>query len=353
MQSVPFNDFYEIRTMSTIQHALIACALFLTAGTALAGGHTPGSLLLFPEFDNRTANVTLVTVTNTNGSVANGTVEVEFVYIGKYDHTGAELPCLEFNRTHVLTPNDTLTVVTSAHNPQQQQGYLYVFAKDRVTHQPIVYNHLIGNVVTMQGIESVDFSMNPVSFVGIGNGVITDVDGDGNRDLDGTEYEGVPEEVYIPRFIGWNERLYRSELILVALSGGTAFTTIAGMWIYNDNEEAFSAQHSFRCWTRKSLRSLNGVFSQSFLASTNHAANEVLGYPSVETGWIRVYGQTAFSTAEQINDPALYAVLIEIVSGHGAADLPFESVELQANGALLPNSPFGDGDPVPVVGDNK
>lgn len=339
--------------MNAIQHALAACVLFFTAGAAFAGGHTPGSLLLFPEFDNSTSNLTLVTVTNTNGSVSNGTVEVEFVYVGKYDHSGAELPCLEFNRTHVLTPNDTLTLVTSLHNPQQEQGYLYVFAKDRMTHQPIVYNHLVGNVVTMEGIEAIDFSMNPLSFAGIGNGVLTDLDSDGNRDLDGVEYEGVPEEVYVPRFIGYNDRMYRSELILIGLSGGADFQTIAGMWIYNDNEEAFSAQYSFRCWTRKPLRNISGVFSQNFLKTTNHAANEILGYPSVESGWIRIFGQMAYSTAEQIANPAVYAVLVEIVNDVGAADLPFESIEQQANGALLPAGPFGDGDPTPVAGDNR
>ena len=41
----------------------------------------PASLLLFPEFDNRNAIATVVTVTNTNSSVA---TRVHFVYRGKY-----------------------------------------------------------------------------------------------------------------------------------------------------------------------------------------------------------------------------------------------------------------------------
>ncbi len=331
--------------------ALAAVAL---AGASFANGHNPGSLLLFPEFDNRFGNDTLITVTNTNGDTVNGFIEVEFIYIGKFDAGGQALNCLEFNRTHVLTPNDTLTLVTRAHNPQQEQGYLYVFAKDRVTHQPKVFNHLIGNSITMRGIDMIDFSVNPVTFKGIGNGVITDVDGDGNRDLNGIEYEAVPEEILIPRFIGYDRvQGFRSELILLALSGGTAFQTITNFWIYNDNEEAFSAQYSFHCWTRKPLQQINGVFSQAFLSTTNDAPNEVIGYPNIETGWMRVYGQTAFSSAEQISDPAVYAVLIEIVAGHGAADLPFESVDQQTNASLLPVSPFGDGNPTPVTGDNN
>ena len=65
-----------------------------------AGYRIPGSLLLFPIFDNRDGNITLVTVTNTNcdthppggGAAANGTVDVEFVYIGRFSSTGQVLP---------------------------------------------------------------------------------------------------------------------------------------------------------------------------------------------------------------------------------------------------------------------
>jgi hypothetical protein len=322
------------------------------ASAALAGGRNPGSLLLFPEFDNRQANLTLLTVTNTNNDVVSGEVRVEFIYIGKYGQNGTTLDCLEFNRSHLMTANDTLSVVTSAHNPQQEQGYVYVFAKDKLTGAAKVYNHLIGNELTIQGIESVDYSLNPVSFRGIGDGSITDLDGDNNRDLDGVEYEAVPEEILVPRFLGQGGS-YNSELVLLGLSGGAAFTTIVNFWIYNDNEEAFSAQYTFRCWDRVALANINGAFTESFLDSTNNAAGEIVGAPGRESGWFRVYGQTAFSTAEQIEDPAVYAVLVEKIAGHGSADLPFESVELQDNGSLLPRGIFGDGDPVPMNGDNK
>jgi hypothetical protein len=126
-------------------------------------------------------------------------------------------------------------------------------------------------------------------------------------------------------------------------------------WIYNDNEEAFSAQYLFRCWDRVSLGSINGAFNQSFLTTTNHNPLEILGAPSRESGWFRVYGSTAFSTAEQIQDPAIYAVLVEIIGSHGASDLPFESPSLNdpRNGALFPTGPFGDGDPTPVNNDNQ
>ncbi len=322
------------------------------ASSAMAGGRNPGSLLLFPEFDNRVANLTLLTVTNTNADTVNGTIKVEFVYIGKYAANNVVLDCLEFNRTHTLTPNDTLTVITSAHNPGQEQGYVYVFAKDKDTGIAKVFNHLIGNEMTIMGIEALDYSVNPVSYKAIGNGTNADLDGDTNRDLDGNEYETSADEVYIPRFLGQGGQ-YNSELILLGLSGGSSFTTIVNFWIYNDNEEAFSAQYAFKCWDRVRLSTINGAFNETFLDTTNNAAVEIVGAPARESGWFRVYGGSAFSTAEQITDPAVYAVLVEKIATHGASDLPFESVARQDNGALLARGIFGDGDPIAVNGDNK
>jgi hypothetical protein len=346
--------------MSINKFVLTGLTVLGMATAAVADGRNPGSLLLYPEFDNRQANLTLLTVTNTNsdftpvGQLFAGTVRVEFIYIGKYAAGGQPLSCLEFNREHVLTPNDTLTLVTSAHNPQQEQGFVYVFAKNPTTGQAIVFNHLIGNLVTMDGLFQLDYSMNPLAFrgIGAGAGTPTDVDGDGRRDLDGIEYEPVANEILIPRFLGQGGN-FRSELILLGLTGGRVFDTIVNFWIYNDNEEAFSAQYLFRCWDRVRLDSINGAFNESFLDTTNQAPNEIVGASSHEAGWFKVYGASAFSSAEQINDPAIYAVLVEIIGPHGAADLPFESVATQANGALFPTGPFGDGDPTPVNGDNQ
>lgn len=338
--------------MSINKFVLTGITALSLASAAMANGRNPGSLLLFPEFDNRQANLTMLTVTNTNSDTVNGTVNVEFIYIGKYGPGNTVLDCLEFNRTHTLTANDTLTVITSAHNPQQEQGYVYVFAKDKVTGAAKVFNHLIGNEMTLLGIDALDYSLNPVAFKGIGDGSITDLDGDNNRDLNGLEYEAVTDEILIPRFLGQGGA-FNSELVTIGLSGGAAFTTIVNMWIYNDNEEAFSAQYAFKCWERKPLLAINGAFAQSFLDTTNHATNEILGANSRDAGWMRVYGGTAFSSAEQIQDPAVYAVLVEKAAGHGAADLPFESPATQTNGSLLPRGIFGDGSPVPVNGDNK
>ena len=339
---------------------LTALAGLGIASEANAGGRNPGSLLLYPEFDNRDATVTVLTVTNTNDDntpsadnplVAAGTVRVEFKYIGKYGaqvvptsgpyHSNV-INCEEFNREELLTPNDTLTLLTHAHNPQHEQGYVYVFAKN-VAGEKIAFNHLIGNVLTIRGMFSFEYSVNPVVFDGIGDGTLTDLDGDGHCDLDGVEYGEVPDQIMIPRFLGQGPQ-FNSELIFIGLSGGAAFSTTVDFLIYNDNEEVFSSEFTFDCWDRVNLLSISGIFAQDFLAMfTNDDPQELLGTNgAIETGWMRIDGAIADSTVVSIDDPAFYAVLLEKVGNNrGASDLPFEQ-GLQANGDLLPRSIFGD-----------
>jgi hypothetical protein len=316
---------------------------------AFAGGRNPGSLLLFPEFDNRDGVVTVLTVTNTNDDFAPaegnplqfaGTVRVEFKYIGAFDNSYNPINCEEFNREAVLTPNDTLTLITNAHNPQHEQGYVYVFAKS-MAGEKIAFNWLIGNVLTVDGYSAFEYSINPVVFDGIGDGTLTDLDGDGICDLDGTEYSEVPDEILIPRFLGQGGA-YDSELIFVGLSGGAAFTTTVDFLIYNDNEEVFSSEYTFDCWSRVHLLQISGIFDNHFLQNfTNDNPAELLGAPLIETGWMRIDGALADSTVVSIDDPAFYAVLVERIGNRGAADLPFEA-GLQDNGDLLPRSIMGD-----------
>ncbi|MFN0006399.1 MAG: hypothetical protein ACKVXR_00715, partial [Planctomycetota bacterium] len=263
----------------------------------------PGSLLIFPEFDNRTANVTLFTVTNTNRDFTHdsntnlpaGTVRVHFIYVGRYDASNNPIPCLEVDREIILTPADTFTFLTRSHNPQQQQGFMYAYATHPTTHEPIVFNYLIGNAVFLNGGAALDYSMNPISLRGLCEEELdgddkkiplqsecteTDVDSDGNLDLDGREYEELPEEILIPRFLASTsigQGALRSELILLGLSGGSQFDTVADFLIYNDNEEVFSAQRQFRCWERTPLDVISNVFTQGVLVATDQAVSEPLG----------------------------------------------------------------------------
>jgi hypothetical protein len=288
------------------------------ASMAMADGRNAGSLLLYPEFDNRAGIVTVLTITNTAVNV--GDVDVEFVYIGRYGSSGQYINCEEFNRTETLTDNDTLTLITNAHNPQHEQGFVYAFARDGVD-SPIVHNWLIGQVMTVDGLDAFEYSVNAVSY----EGLALDVNGNTLRDLDGVEYEQSPDEILVPRFLGQGGP-YQSELILIGLAGGAQFHTTVDFLIYNDNEEVFSSEYTFRCWERVELLEISGIFANTFLKDfTNDDPQELLGAPTIETGWFRVWGALASSTTTSIQDPAIYGVLVERIGNRGAADLPFEA----------------------------
>jgi hypothetical protein len=58
---------------------------------------------------------------------------------------------------------------------------------------------------------------------------------------------------------------------------------------------------------------------------------------------MKLNGHTAFSTHAQFNDPAIYAVLIEKVGLIAAADLPFETPQLNVTpGALFSHTLLGN-----------
>jgi len=311
---------------------LTALAGLGMASQAMADGRTPGSLLLYPEFDNRAGIVTVLTITNTATNV--GDVDVEFVYIGAFDQHGT-VDCEEFNRTVTMTDNDTLTLVTNVHNPQHEQGFVYAFARDGVNHA-IAHDYLIGNLMTVDGIDAFEYSVNPVAY--LAGADVENMD-NGVRDLDGDEYAESPQELLIPRFLGQGN-IYNSALILVGMTG-SKFDVTVDFLIYNDNEEEFSSEHTFYCWDRVHLLDISGIFSNDFLNNfTNNDPNEILGAPHVETGWFRMWGSSASSTLVTIPDPAVYAVLVERIGNRGVADLPFEA-GTNANGKLLPRDLLG------------
>jgi len=137
---------------------LAGFASLALGSAALAGGlQAPGSLLIFPLFDNSRGFHTFITVTNSadhNPGGGTASLRVEYVYIRHEEQflpNGAPNPafaldCTEFNRTRILTPQDTLTVDTKIDNPNQtHQGYVYVFAKN-AANAAISFNFLMGEV---------------------------------------------------------------------------------------------------------------------------------------------------------------------------------------------------------------
>lgn len=314
----------------------------------------PGSLLLFPVFDDRAEVATLGVVTNAHvggapgpGGLLAGTVDVEFIFIRRYGLQNQDLGCTERNVTRRLTPNDTYAFLTRYLNPDPGRGFYYAFAKSPINGKPIVFNHLLGSTLTFGALDSTIDSVNAVTFRGIGaEGALTDHDLDGVRDLDGDEYDTAPGEILIPRFLGQDPPGagpgIRSRLVMIGLTGGTQFNTTVMFHAFNDNEQLLSANKTFRCWDDSYLTDINNLFRNSYLQdSTNHDLDEVFGANERESGWIRIKGTLAFSTATQINDPVVYAVLFENGANYTTASLPFEGCG-NPNGDLLPTGVHGD-----------
>jgi hypothetical protein len=310
---------------------------------SMASGNEPGSLLVYPAYDNRVESLSVVSVVNTNGDLVNGNVAVEFIYINGDN-------CLEFNRTHLLTPKDTFTAVTKFHNPNATQGYVYVFAKNPSTGAAIAWDYLIGSMFVTAGTNTLGFETLPFVFKAgavarngapLPDRTPTDFDFDGIRDLNGVKYEKAGDVYMIPLFIG-NDANVQGELVVIGLTG-IRFTNIINFLIYNDNEEVFSSQLVFDCWDRVPLTSITNAFSNSFLVTTNDNPNETQGLNN-ETGWYEMDGLNSFSTAAQIVSPAFLAMQIQRIGGSQASSLAFQRGR-QANGDLLPTGLFGDQPP--------
>lgn len=316
-------------------------SLFLAlagVGTPTAADHNiaPGSLMVFPEFDNRQGSVTFLTVTNTSST---DSVRVHLVYVDRDD-------CSEQDASELLTPRDTITTTSVAHAPTPAQGYAYAYARSSVNGMPVTFNHLVGSEMVIDGISPLIYNVSPIVFRGLTDqGTTTDLDFDGVRDLNGVEYGEVPDEIVIPRFFGQQDHLgvgppFRSELIMIGLTG-RQFTTTLAFTIFNDNEQGFSAQHTFFCWDRVRLIDISGAFVDEWLRrNTNHDEGEIVGMSNVESGWILIDGSVATSSVTSVSDPAFLAILVE-TGRVGSASLPF-GIGSQDNGDLLPSSLFGD-----------
>lgn len=314
---------------------------------------TPGSLLIWPEFDNRVSRITLCTVTNTNcdhtptqNGLEAGTVDFHYLYVGKYGPNHVELPCLKTDRTIRLTPCDTFTWYTTADNPAYEQGYIYGYATSPITGKAITFNHLIGDEILFSAFEDNEDSVNAIVFRAVPQpqGTPTDLDNDGVRDLDGMEYDPAPDEILIPRFLGQDpdgpNAVFRSRLFLIGLTG-TQFTTQIGFSVFNDNEVPSSVNFEFKCWDDPYLTDIGGNFLNQFLKSQGDDPNEILGAPTREAGWMRLDGVIAYTNLKVVDDPAFYAVLFERTTPRPVIALPFELCS-QNNGDLLPQGPLGD-----------
>lgn len=291
------------------------------AAPVCADALKPASFLLFAEFNNTPGNLTFLTLTNVNADLQSGAIDVHLVYIDASN-------CHPSDRIEHLTARDTDTFLASFHVPGIAKGYAYAYATDPILHKSIDFDYLIGTVLRVDAVNAVDYSFSALPFQALtGAGNATDVNFNGRPDLDGVEYEKAHNHFFVPRFFGQSpppivRGQFQSELVLLQPLVNQGVTTTAGFLIYNDNEEVFSGQFAFQCWTRVPLLSISGAFAQTFLAATNQNPNEVGGAPFIESGWFDANGVTASSPQGNTPNPPLFGVLIEM-KPESAADLPF------------------------------
>ncbi len=238
---------------------------------------------------------------------------MHYVYFNSVD-------CNEFDRTEYLTPGDTLTILASAHNPETEEGFLWLEAWDPETSEAIEYNYLIGSchvVKTGGGSADGDFlwAYTPYAFVSRADGTtgaslcgfdFTDDDGEGDADFDGVEYDFFPARLYLDNFfaedgaaIDLDNRLY----LMVADRGVTDVSILA----WDNNENRYSIGTSFDCWFGDALQSISLLFLEENL--DDDAVDEIVlaGGATVYTGWMELTPDTspllgAFYTVKQDTD---------------------------------------------------
>jgi len=325
-----------MRRITIASLALLGAASI--APSALADGREPGSVLIYPIQRSSLLNpgvFNIVNVTNTNRA-GSGETDVHFEYVNV---TTSPSPfffanCNIADRVETLTPADTLSVLTSCHNGGTDvQGYLVVSARNpNLVDTYWSFNHLIGSEQVVSAGGGM-YALNALPFKAIGaQGTDTDLDQDGRRDFDGSEYEGIADELYIDSYIG----AVAGDLVLLTFLGGEYLVNV-NFIIYNDDEFQLSGQYSFSCWTRTPLAQISGFFTEQGLSTTANDPGELDincdGLDDFNTGWAIVRPTTALSiTSPNVNNPAVLGALANDNGPFMNARLLWESVAKQFNG---------------------
>ena len=273
---------------------LVGC--LMASASAQPADLIPSSILMFPTVDSRAGvgKGTIVSVTNTNASrivsptnnFRNGDVQAHYYYIeglAPYNNV--------FNRKEFLTPNDTLTVLAGSHNPEMEVGYLLVVAEDPESEDAISFNYLIGDEIIVDVAQNKLWSIPAIGFRALvtsgtrdNNGRLkTDANSNGSVDFDGTEYDLYPDVLFISSFFEQSASM-QGELILV--SGlGSYYQVDVNFLFYDNEEDVFSRDYHFTCWTSEKLENISKV-------------TKALGGSASETasGWARIDGDYAIHT---------------------------------------------------------
>ncbi len=251
----------------------------------------PASALIFPLFDSAPDRGTLISVTNTNSSrvscgntFLSGDIALHYTYYNN-DVNGN---CYEFDRVEYLTPGDTLTVVADDHNPEMDEGWLWIETLDPETYEPITFNHIIGSAIIVESGSNFLWSYTPYAFqsvvtapcdgfelpCGAQTRCINDIDGEVDADFDGTEFIPFPDSLLLDGFFEEGLKNITNELTLMTTR--EFVDTNLQVLIWNNSETRFSQGFSFECHYRGPLSDISQIVND--LGGTDDEA-----FP---TGWV-------------------------------------------------------------------
>lgn len=334
----------------------IAAALAATLLAALghANEYRPGSVLVYPVQRSgldlggcpSSCFWTIVSVTNINTMPATpsslgGSTNVKFEYLNTIRDPARPLQpqhCFVNDVVEFLTPADTFSVLTSCHNASHEAGYLVVHAQDPSLFDTAwSWDYLIGSEMLLTATGGM-FYLNAIPFSSpLPDRAPTDLDGDRQLDFNGAEYQGAPDLLYVDSFIA----PLNASLALINLTGGVDFVATAKFDVWNDNEFPFSTTVTFRCWFNEPLVLISPIFTQGYLlANTPNDLSELDvncdGRGELESGWLRINGLVATSTAETIPDPAFLGALTAGPDNvFDAGSMLWESEQKQLNGDFV------------------
>jgi len=309
--------------------ALAAGAVFSAAAWAGPGGGIPSaSLLVFPHYDSRFDELTLVSVTNTL-SGPGGAVRLHYVYIDGVSWT-------EFDRYEPLTAGDTLTVIAGSHNPLGGRGWLWVRALDPDTDRPIDFDYLVGDLLVLGGSMSRAYAAEAAGFRALAHEAnapigrsasghaFADLNGDGSAQFDGVEYERWPDVLVLSSFVEQRGAIEDRVILLTSLPGG--FRVDLRLLLYSNDERQYSGQASFRCWADLRLLDLAPV--------TGRLQGTAAELP---TGWLRLDGTTAVHqvTGTRVDRPPVLGLVLRSV-GSSIASAHLLHARGERDGLALP-----------------
>jgi hypothetical protein len=251
------------------------------------------------------------------------------------------LGCSVFDRVEVLTPADTLTVLTECHNlgiGPRQQGYLVIVAEDPTQFaRPWAHDHLLGSALIL-GSTGFAYMLEALAFRSPAPpGSATDVDGDQQLDFNGIEYDMLPDRLFVDSFLAPAE----SQLTLLSATGAPMDLHTVHFSVWNDYELPLSATLVFRCWFEAPLSRISPLFGEAFLVGLPNDPNELDtdcdGIDDIEAGWCVVQSggvRTAGGALVAADGALLGAVTAGAISICDPRRQLGESHSRQTNGAL-------------------